>query len=203
MDKDEITRLRSGGLTYKQISEVIGKSIQSVYQFCSKNGITDIKVRHSSARRIEKNHAKIDGRKKTLSQYRADFCNQRSNAARRGIEWCLTFEEWYEWWGDDIDKRGSGHGSLQMQRTADSGPYALWNIRKGYPRDNSHTWAIVAANRRQKRIAKERENFKNALMYAASDLDRDNTDWSSTDIAAPQNNGRVRKGLSHTLSDIS
>lgn len=67
------------------------------------------------------------------------FWAQRSGAAQRGIAWELTFEQWLEWWGDDLSRRGPGHDQLQMQRAGDVGPYALDNIRKGYPRDNSHT----------------------------------------------------------------
>jgi hypothetical protein len=74
-----------------------------------------------------------------LRKYR----EQQARAHARGIEWRLTFHEWFTWWGDDLDRRGVGHDELQMQRFGDSGPYALWNIRKGYPRDNAATAAKV------------------------------------------------------------
>jgi hypothetical protein len=75
------------------------------------------------------------------------YSTQRNNALARGIEWELTFEEWLAWWGDDLVRRGSGHDKLQMQRIADSGSYSLGNIRKGYPKDNARTAAIVKANK--------------------------------------------------------
>ena len=69
------------------------------------------------------------------------FCQQRCNARARGIEWRLTFKDWLEWWGEDLDRRGPHINELCMQRFADQGPYALGNIRKGTPRDNGRTRA--------------------------------------------------------------
>lgn len=57
----------------------------------------------------------------------------------RRIEWELTFEQWVEWWGDDIELRGQGSDNLQMQRINDTGPYALGNIVKGTPKQNTAT----------------------------------------------------------------
>lgn len=74
-----------------------------------------------------------------LSIARKRFREQRRNAFMRGIGWELTFEQWLDWWGEDLDKRGVGTTDLQMQRFADKGPYALGNIRKGVPLDNAKT----------------------------------------------------------------
>lgn len=115
--------------------------------------------------------------------YKQAFQNQKSGAKRRGIGWELTFDQWFEWWGEDIDRRGSGHGDLQMQRVADSGPYALGNIRKGYPRDNSRTWARVCANRRAEKAKRDHQNFLDALMFAAS---KDNHDFDDSEDVAKE-----------------
>lgn len=85
--------------------------------------------------------------KKALKAYR----NQKGGAKKRGIGWELTFKQWCEWWGDDIDRRGRGVDMLQMQRIHDKGPYALGNIVKGVPRENVHTW--VAMRRKSGAIA--------------------------------------------------
>lgn len=78
--------------------------------------------------------------KKALQAYRS----QKHNANRRGIGWELTFKEWCDFWGDDIDRRGRGGNQLGMQRILDSGPYKLGNIIKGHPRDNINTrWAVA------------------------------------------------------------
>ncbi|MDN7658457.1 hypothetical protein [Burkholderia cenocepacia] len=83
----------------------------------------------------------------SLAKYRIAFSVQRHGAGRRGIGWELTFEQWLEWWGEDIERRGVRPGDLQMQRIADAGPYALGNIKKGTPRQNAQTRAAVLRNR--------------------------------------------------------
>lgn len=75
------------------------------------------------------------------------FHKQKENARSRGIGWELSFKQWVEWWGEDLDRRGCRADQLQMQRFADTGPYALGNIRKGYPRDNAKTTATMRLNR--------------------------------------------------------
>jgi hypothetical protein len=67
------------------------------------------------------------------------YATHKSNAKRRGIEWLFSYETWREWWGKDIDERGPGRFELSMQRFEDKGPYAPWNVRKGYPKDNGVT----------------------------------------------------------------
>ena len=76
------------------------------------------------------------------------YRSQQSNAKARGISWELTFHQWCTWWGDDIGKRGAGHDKLCMQRVADTGPYALDNIRKGYPLDNALTRSLMYAKQK-------------------------------------------------------
>lgn len=74
-----------------------------------------------------------------IQEAKHKFDVQRGNAKRRGIEWKFTFEQWLEWWGDDIDRRGVGPDDLQMQRYHDKGPYSPENVRKGVPKDNAKT----------------------------------------------------------------
>ena len=72
-----------------------------------------------------------------MNKIKAAFEMQRYRAAYRGIDFLFTFEEWLEWWGDDIDKRGSGKNGLCMARNGDIGPYASWNVRKATISENS------------------------------------------------------------------
>ena len=76
-------------------------------------------------------------------KWRQAYSNQRGSAQRRGIEWRFTFESWMEWWGEDIHRRGVGSSKLCMQRVADSGPYATWNVRKAEAVWNSRTYRKV------------------------------------------------------------
>ena len=64
------------------------------------------------------------------------FDEQKNRAKRNKIEWHFTFEEWVDWWGDDIDKRGTSKDSLVMARTGDIGPYHPNNVRKATVSEN-------------------------------------------------------------------
>lgn len=39
-------------------------------------------------------------------QYGNEFDNQRHNSKRRGISFEFTYDEWINWWGDDIVNKG-------------------------------------------------------------------------------------------------
>jgi hypothetical protein len=104
---------------------------------------------------------------------RVAYQSQKSNAKRRGIGFLLTFEQWLEWWGDDLEKRGVGQFSLQMQRKADTGPYELGNIRKGTPRDNAKTMGRMVRLHTTERADKDRIARQDALMGARSEPDID------------------------------
>jgi hypothetical protein len=73
---------------------------------------------------------------------RQRYYDQKGRAGYRGIEWRLTFEEWYQWWRDQgIDRNlplnaNSGQG-LCMCRFKDEGPYSLENIYCGTRSENS------------------------------------------------------------------
>jgi hypothetical protein len=67
---------------------------------------------------------------------RKEFLDQRANAKKRGIPFLFTYEEWLEWWGEDINKRGCNAGDLVMARHGDVGPYQLGNVYKSTVEDN-------------------------------------------------------------------
>ena len=62
--------------------------------------------------------------------YLENFRWQRQSAKGRGIEFDMTFGEWLNFWGDDIDRRGKGKGCLVMARYNDTGPYKIGNVSK-------------------------------------------------------------------------
>jgi hypothetical protein len=64
------------------------------------------------------------------------FFAQRSQARKRGVDWQLSFEQWFAWWGDDYARRGRGSDDLCMSRPGDTGPYALDNIVKKTNKEN-------------------------------------------------------------------
>ena len=64
------------------------------------------------------------------NKHRNAFLNQRCNAKKRGIEWGFSYEEWLEWWGPDIERRGCGSGNIVMARQGDAGGYTADNVYK-------------------------------------------------------------------------
>lgn len=122
-----------------------------------------------------------------MKELKRKFASQKNGAKNRGIEWKLTFDEWVEWWGDDIHLRGQGACKLQMQRYGDTGAYEIGNIKKGYPRDNSATYSRVYRNRLAEKRKKEHEQFLDALMFAASKEPADDEKEELTEIEKAQN----------------
>lgn len=59
------------------------------------------------------------------------FNRQKANAKQRGVEWQLTFEEWWQIWQESgkWEERGTGEKNYCMSRKHDDGPYAVGNVR--------------------------------------------------------------------------
>jgi hypothetical protein len=80
--------------------------------------------------------------RKALNLHPARYIRQRLNARNRGIEFKLTYVEWYDWWVAELAiagpnaKRGRSRGGLVMCRFGDAGAYALGNIYCGTHSDN-------------------------------------------------------------------
>jgi len=60
-----------------------------------------------------------------------------------------------------------------MQRNADTGPYAIWNIRKGTPKQNSATYQAMTRKRECEESAEELQIALDAAMNDDSRLDHD------------------------------
>jgi hypothetical protein len=58
------------------------------------------------------------------------FHNHKSRCKRRGIDFQFSYEDWINWWGDDIALRGRNAGQLVMGRIGDKGPYHPTNVYK-------------------------------------------------------------------------
>ena len=59
---------------------------------------------------------------------KARYFQQRANAYERGIEWEISFEEWWSLWEPHWANRGREKGQLVMARHGDDGPYSLTNV---------------------------------------------------------------------------
>jgi len=69
--------------------------------------------------------------------YNNQYIAQKANAKYRNIDWQFTYDEWIEWWGEDITNRGRKNGQLVMARHNDSGAYHPNNVRKALVCENS------------------------------------------------------------------
>jgi hypothetical protein len=58
------------------------------------------------------------------------YANSKSNAKARGINFILTFEEWWDIWQQSgkWEERGKRKGQYVMSRKGDTGPYAVKNV---------------------------------------------------------------------------
>ncbi len=58
------------------------------------------------------------------------YSSHKSSAKFRGIDFLLTFEEWYDIWKKSgyYAQRGVGSGSYVMSRYNDVGPYSVGNV---------------------------------------------------------------------------
>ena len=56
------------------------------------------------------------------------YATQRSGANERGIEWDITFDEWWGIWRPYYHMRGQGANDLCMAREGDTGPYKVGNV---------------------------------------------------------------------------
>lgn len=143
------------GLTLKKIGEIHGVTRERVRQILARQGITGsdggkalVANRKRKAREI-RIAADRDARCQsvygcsfaviqaicgddvslTKNKITRAFTRQKVNAVMRGIEFAMTFAEWWSVWQQSghWHERGRGQGYV-MARNGDSGPYAIGNV---------------------------------------------------------------------------
>lgn len=69
------------------------------------------------------------------------YANHRKRAALRGIEFRMTFREWWGVWqaSGHYGQMGTHAGQFVMARIRDTGPYAVWNVEIQTARENVST----------------------------------------------------------------
>lgn len=100
-------------------------------------------------------------RMKYLTQYKA----QIAAARQRQLEWHLTFDEWINFWGDDIDKRGIKRESMVM---------ALHDRELGFRLDNIYKTTkgeltielVNRGNRHERSVRTPQGEFKSVAAAA-------------------------------------
>ena len=71
------------------------------------------------------------------SSARLRYAQHKKNAAKRGVEFELSFEEWWAIWEPHWERRGTHKDQLGMCRTHDKGPYRVGNVRLDSPKGNA------------------------------------------------------------------
>ena len=83
----------------------------------------------SACRECERERGRIYGSKRRETK-QGKYTDHQNNAARRGIEFNLSFAEWLLIWEESgkFEQRGRGAGTYCMSRIGDIGPYELGNV---------------------------------------------------------------------------
>jgi hypothetical protein len=78
-----------------------------------------------------------------MADVKMKYNSHKGGAKRRGIEFKMTFDEWWGLWEPYWHNRGSHAGQYVMCRTMDRGPYEIGNVRIDTPKGNGRTRRIV------------------------------------------------------------
>jgi hypothetical protein len=88
----------------------------------------------------------------------AAFSDQMGGARKRGIEWGMTFSQWWGIWAPYYHLRGHGKNGLVMGRNGDVGPYSAGNVylttNLGNLRDY-HRSELAAQRKEARRVARD------------------------------------------------
>lgn len=69
-----------------------------------------------------------EARKRWQQSPKGCYAKQKAAAKHRGIEFTITFEEWWALWEPHWLERGRGRGFKCMGRYGDEGPYSADNV---------------------------------------------------------------------------
>lgn len=91
----------------------------------------------------------------TYSEMYEAYRRQKSAAKRRGLVFCFDYEDWVNWWEEQLgthwfDKRGCKRGQYVMARNNDCGAYIRGNVSALKAEEN-----IGSYNRRRKTVSIE------------------------------------------------
>jgi len=127
-----INTLNEMCLTQSQIAVKFGVSRQYVGQIALLAGIKPFRKQKKPA--YVRKTKEFDPLKSQRQKYKA----HKSGAAKRGIEFLLTFDEWWGLWEPHYAKMGRKKGCMCMCRTLDRGAYVIGNVRIDHVESNGH-----------------------------------------------------------------
>lgn len=102
--------------------------------------------------------ARKDAESRGLKDPYAAFRGHKSRAKERGIDFQLSFSEWWGIWRDHYHLRGGARDSLCMGRFGDTGPYAVGNVYITTNRGNALDYAKSEKRVRDAKALKERRH---------------------------------------------
>ncbi len=147
--KKEACQLFADGMTLSEVGRHFGVSRQRIHQIIQKVGLIEGGRKVAIAKRAKLRELRRDAYfqtkwgltyaewerlRHTAEDYRdtpmGRFKVQMTNARRRGIEWRLTFKEWWTLWQESGKwyKRGRMLGEYVLSRFGDHGPYSVDNV---------------------------------------------------------------------------
>lgn len=185
---NQMIQAYGSGLTLEQIGKIHGVTRERVRQIIAKRGVTSkdggqtVTAAINRQRRQDGRKLRIETRcmkrlKCSASQVEAitgskeiwtnhatrAYLMQVRNAGARGIEFLMTFPEWWSIWQQSghWHQRGRGQGYV-MARNGDIGPYAIGNVRICTQSENSKESFIKtpASVRAAKARANGRRSFQ-------------------------------------------
>ncbi len=153
---EEMARLYAEGWVLEEIGLWFGITRERVRQILRAQGVTRqhggqaiLRAQQAEQRRQHQNdrclirfghdYATHEAVRCSSGRPMVRFNEQRRNAAQRGIEWQLTFAEWWSVWeaSGHWNERGRGQDRYVMSRRGDVGPYSLDNVYIQLSTDNN------------------------------------------------------------------
>ncbi|EXF45243.1 hypothetical protein BAY1663_02322 [Pseudomonas sp. BAY1663] len=179
-----IIELFKQGKTLREIGGMYAVSGERIRQILAAHGVTGKQggqavrtAKRSAATRQKREQACLEKHGCTLEQFQSVcthrpkgstspyliFGWQRNHANFRGIEWKMSFWEWFSVWQESgkWEERGRGAGSYCMCRVGDEGAYELGNVYIGSIVHNSTLGRTLAYERQ-----KDRTPFHRAMISA-------------------------------------
>lgn len=100
-----------------------------------------------------------------MQQIKNKYSCQKSKAKHRGIDFELTFEEWWNIWQQSgkWEQRGCRKGQYVMSRNNDTGPYAVGNVFIQLAQDNHSQ--IVFSDKTIKKFSEQRKGKPKSIEW--------------------------------------
>lgn len=124
------------GETLQQVADSLGITRQRVHAIAKDHGFRRVPkekvIKVKNPRRgpcVKFAEVRDECKSKGLPDPYRKWLQHRKTAKDRGIEFFLTFPEWWSIWEADFPERGTRKGCKVMCRYLDSGPYEVGNVR--------------------------------------------------------------------------